>query len=269
MATIGHILKTERTKKKISLDEIYVKTKISPKVIALIEEDKLDELPNPSYSKYFIRTYAKFLGLNPQEIALKLEPVSKKGDSNKKSELYTKKIDQVKPAKKDVPNPIAFDSEFKKAFLKILVVLVILVGFTFTVILIKNASNKIMQKRKENMQLAQLKKNAAQSRETKEVTRKTTNSTEQILSIPENEDISLVLKASEPVWAKVTVDDKVIYQNELKRSSEEAWNAKEKIELKIGKPESVEFYVNNEPINLSRIGQNIIITRNLFKVISK
>ncbi|MCL5019523.1 MAG: helix-turn-helix domain-containing protein [Patescibacteria group bacterium] len=79
MATIGHILKNERNKKKISLDEVYIKTKISQRVIALLEEDKFNELPNPSYAKYFIRTYAKFLGLNPEEIASKIYP-SKKSD---------------------------------------------------------------------------------------------------------------------------------------------------------------------------------------------
>ena len=86
------------------------------------------------------------------------------------------------------------------------------------------------------------------------------------LAIPKDSDISLLIKTMDNVWVRVSIDGKVIFQNELRKNSSESWNAKERIDLKIGKPEAVQLYINKESILLPKLSQNIVITKNSLKI---
>jgi cytoskeleton protein RodZ len=65
---IGNLLKRERQKQGLSVDELMERTKISRRVIIAIEEGQQSGLPHPVYAKGFVKTYAGVLGLDPEEV---------------------------------------------------------------------------------------------------------------------------------------------------------------------------------------------------------
>lgn len=66
---IGEMLRQERERKGISVDEVIQKTKISRRNIHAIEEGDRDHLPHPVYAKGFVKNYARFLKLDEEKVA--------------------------------------------------------------------------------------------------------------------------------------------------------------------------------------------------------
>lgn len=69
----GKFLKKERETRNISLEEISQFTKIKEHYLKAIEEERYEFLPHPFYVKGYLKDYAKYLSLNPNEIILKYE----------------------------------------------------------------------------------------------------------------------------------------------------------------------------------------------------
>lgn len=67
MASFGEKLKREREKKKITLDEVALSTKIGTRMLQALEEEKFDLLPGGVFNKGFVRAYARFLGIDEAE----------------------------------------------------------------------------------------------------------------------------------------------------------------------------------------------------------
>lgn len=68
MSTFGDRLKREREKRNVSLEEIAKSTKISKRHLLELEEERFSDLPGGIFNKGFVRAYAKFLGLNEEEL---------------------------------------------------------------------------------------------------------------------------------------------------------------------------------------------------------
>lgn len=68
MASVGNFLKKEREKRKISLDDIALETRISSRYLKAIETDDYAQFPGETYIIGFIRNYARALDLDPAEI---------------------------------------------------------------------------------------------------------------------------------------------------------------------------------------------------------
>jgi cytoskeletal protein RodZ len=67
VASFGDGLKREREKKKITLDQVAVATKISVRMLRALEEEKFDQLPGGIFNKGFVRAYARHLGLDAEQ----------------------------------------------------------------------------------------------------------------------------------------------------------------------------------------------------------
>lgn len=64
MDTLGQILKSTRERKRISLSQAAVKTRIKLQHLEMMERDDFSKMPAPAYAKGFLRMYADFLGLD-------------------------------------------------------------------------------------------------------------------------------------------------------------------------------------------------------------
>jgi cytoskeleton protein RodZ len=65
--SFGARLKRERERRKISLEDISLSTKISTRFLLAIEEEHFDQLPGGIFNKGFVRAYAHHLGVNEEE----------------------------------------------------------------------------------------------------------------------------------------------------------------------------------------------------------
>src|SRR5438876_12345873 len=68
LASFGEELRREREIRGISLKEIADATKISRRFLEAIERNDHRTLPAPVFTRGFIREYARYLGLNCDEI---------------------------------------------------------------------------------------------------------------------------------------------------------------------------------------------------------
>ncbi len=65
---LGSYLREHREKMGASLKDVTDATRISPPVLKAIEEDDYDNMPAEAFCRGFYSMYAKFLGLDPEEI---------------------------------------------------------------------------------------------------------------------------------------------------------------------------------------------------------
>jgi len=98
MATAGSVLKKEREKRKLSLNDISEETKININYLKAIEADDYSIFPGETYIIGFIRNYARALGLDPLEI-VSLYKSSKIQEFTQKENIE-EKIEYVKPTPK-------------------------------------------------------------------------------------------------------------------------------------------------------------------------
>ncbi|HOW84520.1 MAG TPA: DUF4115 domain-containing protein [Candidatus Aminicenantes bacterium] len=68
MASLGQALKDQRESRNISLEEIAAATKIVPRYLEALETDRLSAMPSGFFIKGIIRSYAKAVGLDPDEV---------------------------------------------------------------------------------------------------------------------------------------------------------------------------------------------------------
>jgi len=66
--TVGQILKAKRETRKFSLEKVHKDTRIGMKYLIALEEEKFDQFPAEVYVLGFLRSYARYLGLNENEI---------------------------------------------------------------------------------------------------------------------------------------------------------------------------------------------------------
>ena len=66
--TFGDILRRERQLRGLTIHEASMTTKLAVKYLEALEANDFDVLPGGVYNKGFLRTYATFIGLDPEEM---------------------------------------------------------------------------------------------------------------------------------------------------------------------------------------------------------
>lgn len=67
-SSFGEWLRRQREMREISLRDIADRTKISLRYLEAMEADRFDLLPAPIFAKGFLREYARYVGLSPDEV---------------------------------------------------------------------------------------------------------------------------------------------------------------------------------------------------------
>ena len=69
----GESLKQERELRGITLEEISQHTKVHVRFLEAIERDDLDVLPAKAFAKGFLRSYARMIGLDEEQVITNFE----------------------------------------------------------------------------------------------------------------------------------------------------------------------------------------------------
>jgi len=229
----GEKLKTLRLAKGLSLEEVYKKTKIHPSVLEALEQEKTLGM-NPVYLRGFLRIYCNFLGIDSHEYL--------KGIKKPNTEYPVK-------TKEDVDSKPSLHLSMIKSHPKVIkAAAVVLVSALALFALFKMASNLkayVNSKSKE-------KKIAQQRVAVKEEERP------EVKPIAPSSDIRLGIHAKDDCWLKVKLDGKTVFERTLKKGQSETWEAKDKIELQIGKSSAIELDINGKILSpLGKKGQGI------------
>ncbi|HEY6842931.1 MAG TPA: RodZ domain-containing protein [Thermoanaerobaculia bacterium] len=107
LASFGEELRREREIRGISLKEIADATKISKRFLEAIERNDHRTLPAPVFTRGFIREYARYLGLNADDIVNRYNFAAAGDDRIEKSPHLDRLAQREVPPKKGIPPPYA------------------------------------------------------------------------------------------------------------------------------------------------------------------
>jgi cytoskeleton protein RodZ len=87
VGSFGERLRREREMRGIGLDEIAGATKISTRNLRALEDEKFEQLPGGIFNKGFVRAYARFLGIDEEDIVAEYEAASHETESAREQKL--------------------------------------------------------------------------------------------------------------------------------------------------------------------------------------
>lgn len=71
--SVGELLKVTREAKNLTLSEVHQNTRMSLPVLKALEQDDFTSFESEIYLKGFLKSYAKYLGLDAEELARRLD----------------------------------------------------------------------------------------------------------------------------------------------------------------------------------------------------
>ncbi|HSA84149.1 MAG TPA: helix-turn-helix domain-containing protein [Patescibacteria group bacterium] len=111
MVKLGQLLRQQRLRKKLTLEEVAQGTRIKETFLAALERGEYNKLPSPAYAKGFVTNYATFLGLPRSEVLA----------------IFRREFDEKK-AVKVLPDSFANRQQFSGFRIKIQESLLIIIG---------------------------------------------------------------------------------------------------------------------------------------------
>lgn len=108
MSELGNKFKEKRESLGLSLSEASLSTKITPRMIAAIEEGDLKALPALPFAKGFIRAYSSYLKLDPEEM-VKIFIAERGGPAE--PELPALEAEKKKEEERDSSPPVELNDE--------------------------------------------------------------------------------------------------------------------------------------------------------------
>ncbi|MFH1045622.1 MAG: RodZ domain-containing protein [Candidatus Omnitrophota bacterium] len=239
--TIGERLKQARDQKSISLEEAYRQTKIHPNVLQALEEDRAHNFLSAIYIKAFIKTYARYLALDGEQLVR--EYLGSQKEPPAAPMILPEEIDEKKAKPLTQVDPLVVG----RGIAIVIVVLIALILIRFMLMRSVAAPAVTLKTDAPAMRVeiaAPVQKAPAPNKPASA------------------EELLVEIKTKEACWVRVQADDRVVFQMTLEKGRTEKWQAKDKIELRIGKPEALEVRFNGKLIDLAENGvkKGLVIT---------
>ncbi|HSP16192.1 MAG TPA: helix-turn-helix domain-containing protein [Thermoanaerobaculia bacterium] len=244
LASFGEELRREREIRGISLKEIADATKISKRFLEAIERNDHRTLPAPVFTRGFVREYARYLGLNAEEMVNRYN-FAAAGDDRIEKSAHLERLVQppvIESKKKGIPPPYARID--RNVYVLVLIVVALLAVAWWAV-----------QHRRGDLDLLRdsTPPPAAVPRLAKTVT--------QPAPVPpppaEPEPMKLTLELTDDSWIDLEVDGQTVMKDEYRRGTRETFEAKDAFRFKrIGNAAGVILMLNDKQIPpLGRDGQ--------------
>jgi cytoskeleton protein RodZ len=295
--SIGERLKKVRLEKGISLDEAHRITKVHLDVLKAIEDDNYINI-NPVYLKGFLKIYCKFLDVElpasflekkhtqvhlPRQQEVRFERIQRSPSLGQESqrdrdgkrferiqrapaleaarEKAEKKAERPAGGRDTAPARPLFPPDLVRKAVAVCLVCVCVVAASA---ILMAAGRSIAKKFAQGAGS----RHAQAVKTTKvKIARKAAAKASAVSgAIPKDEDLRLGVRALEDCWLQLKADNKVVFQNVLKKGRFESWEAKDRMDLVLGSAGGVQIEINGKLIpSLGKRGQvlkNVQITRN-------
>lgn len=140
VSSFGDGLRQEREKKKITLDQVAVSTKISVRMLRAIEDEKFDQLPGGIFNKGFVRAYARHLGMDEEKAVADYLAASAPASSTPQEGLELRAMAEQKA--KELQRQASLKKDFPWGSLAVVLLLVAL-GFSIWGVISGRESQKL------------------------------------------------------------------------------------------------------------------------------
>lgn len=243
---IGDILRREREKQNLTVQDIERETSIRALYIEALEQGEYDKLPGEVYAKGFIKNYANFLDLDGDDMVKKfvmeISPTTIAPEETKPAEKSYAKVTAETPAE----NPTTraqrraethADSEDdkKKYLVAAAAALILLIGgiiFAFS----GGEENTVAQQEvTQPVETAQ------------EVTQPAEPQTQQIAQVIPS-GVKVQATFSGDCWTQVAVDGAVVFEGMINVGQAFNWDGAQSVNVVLGNAGAVNFVVNGQDI---------------------
>lgn len=253
LATFGEELRREREIRGISLKEIADATKVSKRFLDAIEKNDHRSLPAPVFTRGFVREYARYLGLNSDEIVNRYNYAAAGDDRIEKSvhlerlaRPETVRVGNAQEASRPRPR-----QDIPPAYRRIdgrLVVLVIVAAALGAV-----TYWAVTHKREARRDEVAVTPAAAPPPATATAPRPpvVAPATAAAAAMPAGAaaDLHLSIDARENSWITLSVDGKQVFSDELKEGEHRSYDAKQEFRFgTIGNAAGIDLTLNGVPI---------------------
>ncbi len=269
MGAFGDKLRREREMRKISLDEIAAATKIGTRSLKALEDENFSILPGGIFNKGFVRSYARFLGLNEDDAVADYQAaVTEQPVSVEKIVAQSAMAKASRLAAQQARESSNLSGIIRPAVYLALSVVLAFGGFQA----FRRGYFKALKRPSLHRQMKQQAQNAVQPAPASvqqsppaPTASADKNPTPQAVVQPAAtapkpaspagaqiaSEFTVSIKTSEESWLSVTADGKRAFQRLFAANEQQSVTAKSKIEIKIGNPNGTEISLNGKPLLLS------------------
>lgn len=241
MELLGEYLKRIRESKNLSLEAVAAKTKISRNYLNAIEESKFDDLPGEVFTKGFLRSYARFLCIDEEDIINRYSQWKKEfiSPDSKIEELISKK-DELKRSR-DIRNRAA------QIIVPLTIILAIIFAFLF---LKKEEPIKKVEKEKKGVKTERIAAKDDKGAATQVADKKDVEKPAQQVEQPKKEknSMALIINANEQSWLMITIDDKEKRDMLLQPGEKISLKAEKNFLLTLGNAGGVDIEFNGKKL---------------------
>lgn len=235
LASFGEELRREREIRGISLKEIADATKISKRFLDAIERNDHRTLPAPVFTRGFVREYAKYLGLNVDEIVNRYNYAAAGDDRIEKSAHLERLIAPPPPPSKEKPFKVSGIPPWYARVDRNLIITAIIVAALATL-----GYWAVRHKREANAAAAREESvtsgaprpasghppPASGARAPLPVAATTTTAP------PKDDTLHLVIEATARSWVVLEADGKTVFNAEMEKGDRGSYEAKERFRFR-------------------------------------
>lgn len=263
MSSVGQTLREAREARGLTLHDIQEKTKIQPRYLKAIEEDRFDVLPGHFYTRAFVRTYAEHIGIDPQPLLSELkEPEGDKLESVQEFQQLGSRADREREPS------FSLAKWFQRGLLILFLILV--ASVIYTAIDGANMGTDLFSG-KDQDESEQTGKNNSESVESEEegaenASKDNEDNVEPVVTVKQteeegeniyyevsgSEEVAVDLKANARVWFEVREGDasgEVLASKEISDGDSEQFASETGFYIRVGNPPGLELTVNDTEIS--------------------
>jgi len=254
MESIGDYLKRERELRNITLEEVANATKINIGILRTIEEGQTERFPAEVFVRGFIRCYAQYIGLDPNDVLLRHHPQTK-------SPEHQEEISPP-PEKPEKKIWLFFSRHRKLLGVSISIIIIVLL-----LSLVLNIGKKEPLKKEQtplskslveaNRVVDQVKTYTPEQKNVPAPQAKAQEAPQ--LQNKKQHELRAVFK--ENTWVQAMIDEQNLQEYSFKAGETISWTMDNKIRLLIGNAGGVDLYLDGKQLkSLGDSGQVVEIT---------
>lgn len=228
MESVGELLRKEREAQDKTIEDVVRATRMSGLTIAAIEEDRFSVMPAIVYVKGHLRTYARYLGLDGEEII-------------EKYLRYTQQQEEVEPDEWDTVE-LELHEQTQRSNKLALWIAIALIGIVIVVVALVWWSRRspVEVPPPEPTPAQQLQAAAAQD------------------TLIEWHTLELTAVARERTWLRIVADGTPVADLTLGAGDQRTWQADERFVLDVGNGGGLELYLDGVFLGTAGAGTRLV-----------
>jgi cytoskeleton protein RodZ len=260
MSSVGETLRRERLRTGLDLEKISQETKISVRMLGLIEADQFEKLPGGVFARSFVRQYARAVDLDEEELIGELEtmlappadPLPAMQEANRHPDIRMSRVTLWGGNSR-----FSTDSSLPSLALVVLVIIACSVAYTWfsrrssSVGIGEMAQSRPAQSPAE-AEVVQtprpaettLPANTAERAGAAPVPQAITGT----LTTDESGALHIALTAEEATWVRATANGKVVFSGIIQAHETKALSAPDTVTLRIGNAGGIAISLNGKAI---------------------